>query len=234
MCPTGLFVGLRWTIAAVAAQPQTVGNLPNAILSRGQLANIDAWTDSTAVLLVPPDAGSGSRRTTTVSKRVLYRRSSPLELLALTILADPRTGYTYVASPTSFYVANDSELLAVTVGVGVTIQHSYFAVRATSKEWPAVVSSFASSLGDNMPVATIHAVPMTGLPRNFFIRDSREDSSQGAPASLEEAELIGTIMRLRLLSSGGRFDATLWIDLDTILLNRAVVDGTEVFAAATR
>jgi hypothetical protein len=66
----------------------------------------------------------------------------------------------------------------------------------------------------------------TSVPSKFF--SSRYAPSAPAEATITGINLVDEILHLDLLSDGGKFKASLWIDLKAKKVIKSVVDGQEM------
>ena len=128
-----------------------------------------------------------------------------------------------------------SDLLAFTVDGGFFYSsQSYFKANTTPGDPDVTIGRFVSEVDDE-------------TLSNKFQNSSRIDIRRAAPFPLFTAGSSGSsqpgkltttaihltdgVLRLDLLSDGGRYKGTFWIDLKAERLLRSVVDGKEFFKA---
>ncbi len=196
-----------------------------------ELSNIQSWDDTSVTLIVPAVTSTPTHSENLRAKAAWYRRPLPPETFHFNVISDPYTKYTYVIrGGQSFYVSDKDDLLACTVGFGnFSWAGSYFKAPTEPNGAEAILAQFSIALGDTSPIKSDYSVSLrNGVPVEFFLADSQLTPKLGIP-TVKQVAVSDGVVQLSLLSPGGRYEGTFWIDLRGRRLLRSVIDGTEVF-----
>jgi hypothetical protein len=195
---------------------------------------IDLGKEITVKLIVPGSSGllgfhSKKCRIDAVSaKEVLYKNGSIIN--SFVIISDPNTGRNYVfpSSDTNcFYISYNSGMVVFSLGYGADFMwfERYFEV-SKSANVNTVVARFVSEFGDDQKISQFYRkVPRVNLmsAANRFFFSANSNSTAPAIPIIKSIDLTGEVLCLNLLSDGGKFAGSFWIDLKDKKVVKSVV-----------
>ncbi len=217
---------------AVGLQTTALAQPVPRLTSRADLADLASWGDVSAKLV---RGGSGVETSieTIPVKSVLYRRD--LLMIPLGVLVDSRTGTGYVIrSGQSLYLLRNGELIGLFVDIErLRVSKAMLTMSTPGNLLEPILSRFVESVSDDRLAAIAREsvfVPLRGgLPRDFFMTGPKGVRiSQTLPPTIKSIDVSNDLIRVEAVSTKG-YEATFWIDMLTLALQRTVVDGTEVF-----
>lgn len=225
------------TALTLAARPSSAEPLrgdtmqSRTVQSRAALRVDASWNDFPVRLVIPGTNVAPGRVERITGKYVRYLPPGS-DLVILGVITDPHTGYTYATEGLrTFYVSFGDSLMGCTVGTGtVALTRSFSRVPSGAASPSAVIEQLLSSLSDEELFQRSRQATLIGLasgvPAAFFTQNSAGGSG-GALAAVTAVDVTDGILRMDLLSHGGKYAAELWISLADGKLVRSMVDGKE-------
>jgi hypothetical protein len=194
------------------------------------LSNPRSWLDESTMLVSP-----GTNIVEKISaKAVIYQRATGPLFLA--IVPNRHTGYVHLVRwAQTMFLADGEELWGCQITPGDVFLARSYARRPMPATLDLAITGFVPDFDvDKLSQAdakraTISLEP--GVPHEFFLMGSNPNSSTTGRLSIASVEFVARILQLNLVSDGGKFNGSFWIDLDSQKLLRTVLDGKEVFRA---
>lgn len=213
-------------------------NLPNSKLMK---LNLTApLEDVTVELIVAGASGIGTKKTTMQriqkinAKQTEYRGGSYPHGVPIVAISDPNTKKTYVFSRghTIFFISDKSGMIGCAYdGPSFVLLKSYVEIPTASGGEEAAIARFAAQF-DDVKLAQANKNPNRvflahAAPPAFFSAGSAGGSAPGKP-TIKAFDLSDSILRLDLVSEGGKVTCSFWIDLKEKKTIKSVVDGVEM------
>jgi hypothetical protein len=239
------FIFLCFTIlTAIAAAGQvrdSVGsnNVPNPAPTETNTNKIG--NDIFVKIAVDGSSNSTTSKFKLFPAREVFYKKRPEGLTdSFVVLQDPHTKKKLVfpsADPTIVYVYNGSELLACYLGAGgiFTWFPANFEISG-SMTTEAATRRFALEFGDDQKIGQFYKdaskVSLRDSANRTFFQSTKNPSMPGT-TSIESIEVKHGILKLDLLSEGGKFAGSFWINIKSKTVERSLVksvsDNKQVF-----
>lgn len=223
------------SISVCAQITNDPGDLPNSKLMKLKMTNI--WQDVAVDLIVPGSTSTLSAKKTTsqkiYGKRTEYRGVAFPRGHSLAAISDPNTKKTYIIrGDQDFYISDKSGMIGCRQLMGTFIWiKSYFEIPTASGKEEAAISQFVSEFDDEKLSQEdnkfFRVLLMNAAPVAFFTAGSRGGSQPGTQ-TIKAIDVTDGILRLDLLSEGGKFTGSFWIDLKKQKIIKSIIDGQEM------
>ena len=200
------------------------------IHTRAALISLNAWTDYEADLVIPGSSGEPTKIIETPVKSTSYLGS-----VGLSVIDNPTTASFYIVpggQGDRFYISDATGLTALMVDAGaLALTKSIFTAPVTAQGPEGAVALFLENFSDKqlMEMRDYHLrIGLThGVPFEFWTKNSSGSSEVGFP-TVTGIDISGQLLRLDLLSSGGKYKGTFWIDLNSNKVVKTIIDGKQV------
>lgn len=222
------------TVEGSAGQSQGAGPASiKTVTTRGELRDLSSWQQTTVTIVTGERGGTPAKDDRVPAWTVIYRAPTPPGMFQLALVQDPRTRLSYVIRGNqTFYVSESSDLLACQLATFYLIAvHSYFrSEHADSRQ--VVIDRFVSTVIDDRLSQLDHRLwridLRQGVPFEFFTAGSLGGAQPGTP-TVTSVVMDGAALQLEVMSAGGKYKGTFWIDLNAQQLLRSSVDGKVVY-----
>jgi hypothetical protein len=146
---------------------------------------------------------------------------------------DPATKVNQIVSEAAFYVSRDSGIIAfiLTPGGGLEWRGSYYEMSESAGNLDAAIAQFRNEKFDEVMSKELQKKSSAVFLRDaapLYFFEATPGSSQPGDATISAIDVTDGILRLDLLSPGGEFKGSFWVDLSARKLVRAIVDGQEM------
>ncbi len=197
-----------------------------------KLQTTKPWEETTIKLIVP--GSSGPTRTTSKSENLNAKSVQYGSRFPLAAVFDPHTRTSYIVSGgQTFYISDSSGMIACFLfGGKLGCRKDYFKMSKSGGNLDLLISRFISEF-DEQKLASQEDKNLFGVslsvaaPFGFFTAQSLGGSQPGTP-SIKAIDLTDGLLRLDLVSEGGKFAGSFWIDLKARKVIKSIIDGQEM------
>jgi hypothetical protein len=166
------------------------------------------------------------------AREIIYRPTEGSEMYSLAAIYDSHSKKTFIVpSLFDFYISNGSGMLACKLSLGDLVWcKNYFEVIKSTGDLDAAIAQFASSSDENVLRQKLNKIYRVSLrnaaPPLFFTTNS--GTSQPTTGTIKTISMTDDTLRLDMISEGGKFTGSFWIDLKAGKIIKSVIDGQEM------
>jgi hypothetical protein len=195
---------------------------------------ITSPSNITAKLIIPGATGLSAAKSKMMNVPAQEIKYEAQDGPGFTLIAvqDPLTRTNYIVPSSDFYVSDDSGMTAFHLSFGSLMwRRSYFEMPDSAGDLNATVAQFVTAFDDGKLKAlqkNFSFVKLLNAATPAFFTANSAGGSQPATGTISDIELSDGILRLDLLSPGGKFKGTFWINLKAQKIVKSTIDGTEM------
>ncbi len=167
------------------------------------------------------------------AQEVTYKtQGTPMKSYVFYAMRNPVALTNVIVPPADFYIAASSDMIAVSSLFGsISLSKSYSAVPESTGDIKKTIGQFSDLLDDKTIESKTNnkaSVSLKAAANYEFFTANSAGGSQLASATISGFDVTDDVLRLDLLSPGGKFKGSFWIDLKASKVLRSMIDGQEM------